>query len=108
MSLERGIHHAHSRPRTRDDDLGERRESRFDSGHVGGAAERDDVGTGVGCAPHARARGARIYAELVGFGMSGDAFQANLTQALKNLSMIGGLLLVVAVGSGPSAAMDHR
>jgi len=41
--------------------------------------------------------------------MSGDAFQQNLTQALKNLSMIGGLLLVVAVGSGPSVGvMDRR
>jgi len=39
--------------------------------------------------------------------MSGDAFNANLTQALKNLSMIGGLLLVVAAGSGPTA-MDRR
>ena len=39
--------------------------------------------------------------------MTGDAFYANLTQALKNLSMIGGLLLVFAVGSGPSA-MDRR
>jgi putative oxidoreductase len=38
--------------------------------------------------------------------MSGDAFNANMTHALKNLSMIGGLLLVVAVGSGPTA-MDR-
>jgi uncharacterized membrane protein YphA (DoxX/SURF4 family) len=39
--------------------------------------------------------------------MTGAAFTANLTQALKNLSIIGGLLLVVAVGSGPGA-MDRR
>jgi len=39
--------------------------------------------------------------------MTGADFANNLTQALKNLSMIGGLLLVVAVGSGPTA-MDRR
>jgi putative oxidoreductase len=39
--------------------------------------------------------------------MSGEAFTSNLTDALKNLSIIGGLLLVVAVGSGPSA-VDRR
>lgn len=35
--------------------------------------------------------------------MSGDAFYSNLTQALKNLSIMGGLLLVVAMGPGPGA-----
>ena len=41
--------------------------------------------------------------------MSGADFANNLTQALKNLSMIGGLLLVVAVGSNPGGvAMDRR
>ena len=39
--------------------------------------------------------------------MSGDAFFTNMTQALKNLSIIGGLLLIVAIGSGPGA-MDRR
>jgi len=39
--------------------------------------------------------------------MTGAAFKSNLTDALKNLSIIGGLLLVVAVGSGPGA-MDRR
>jgi putative oxidoreductase len=39
--------------------------------------------------------------------MSGAAFKTNMTEALKNLSIIGGLLLVVAVGSGPGA-MDRR
>ena len=39
--------------------------------------------------------------------MSGEAFNSNLTQALKNLSIMGGLLLVVAVGAGPSS-MDRR
>jgi putative oxidoreductase len=38
--------------------------------------------------------------------MPGDAFYANMTEALKNLSILGGLLLVVAVGSGPTAI--HR
>ena len=41
--------------------------------------------------------------------MSGADFANNLTQALKNLSMIGGLLLVVAVGSNPGCVvMDRR
>ena len=35
--------------------------------------------------------------------MSGDAFYANLTQALKNLSIMGALLLIVAVGASPGA-----
>lgn len=38
--------------------------------------------------------------------MSGDAMRANMTEALKYLSIIGGLLMVVAVGSGPGA-MDR-
>ena len=39
--------------------------------------------------------------------MEGAAQIANRTEALKNLSIIGGLLLVVAMGSGPSA-VDQR
>jgi putative oxidoreductase len=39
--------------------------------------------------------------------MSGEAFNSNLTEALKNLSIMGGLLLVVAVGAGPSS-VDRR
>jgi putative oxidoreductase len=39
--------------------------------------------------------------------MSGEAFNSNLTDALKNLSIMGGLLLVVAVGSGPTS-VDRR
>jgi putative oxidoreductase len=35
--------------------------------------------------------------------MAGDAFYSNLTQALKNLSIMGGLLLVVAMGPGPAS-----
>jgi putative oxidoreductase len=39
--------------------------------------------------------------------MSDEAFKSNLTDALKNLSIIGGLLLVVAVGSSPGS-LDRR
>lgn len=39
--------------------------------------------------------------------MSGDAAMTNMTEALKNLSIIGGLLMVVAVGSGPGAMDRH-
>ena len=39
--------------------------------------------------------------------MSGEAFSSNLTEVLENLSIMGGLLLVVAVGAGPSS-MDRR
>lgn len=39
--------------------------------------------------------------------MTGDALQSNMIQALKNLSIIGGLLLIAAVGAGPSA-MDRQ
>ena len=35
--------------------------------------------------------------------MSGDAFYSNLTQALKNLSIMGALLLIVAVGPSPGS-----
>jgi len=38
---------------------------------------------------------------------SGAAFKTGMIEALKYLSIIGGLLLVVAVGSGPGA-MDRR
>jgi putative oxidoreductase len=38
--------------------------------------------------------------------MSGAAFSENQAEALKQLSIIGGLLMVVAVGSGPGA-MDR-
>lgn len=40
--------------------------------------------------------------------MSGDAVMANIIEALKYLAIIGGLLMVVAMGSGPSNAMDRR
>ena len=39
--------------------------------------------------------------------MEGADYTSNMTQALKNLSIIGGLLLVVGAGSTPSA-MDRR
>ena len=39
--------------------------------------------------------------------MQGDALIQNRADALKNLSIMGGLLLIVAVGAGPSA-VDHR
>ena len=41
------------------------------------------------------------------WSMEGAAYTQNMTQALKNLSIIGGLLLVVGTGSTPSA-MDRR
>ena len=40
--------------------------------------------------------------------MQGDALIQNRADALKNLSMIGGLLLVVAVGSTPSGVVIDR
>ena len=39
--------------------------------------------------------------------MTGDAYEQNLIHALKNLSIMGGLLLIVAVGSGPYS-IDRR
>jgi putative oxidoreductase len=39
--------------------------------------------------------------------MQGAAMLQSRTDALKNLSILGGLLLIVAVGSGPSS-VDHR
>jgi putative oxidoreductase len=39
--------------------------------------------------------------------MTGAEFNSNLTDALKNLAIMGGLLLVVVGGSGPSA-LDRR
>ena len=39
--------------------------------------------------------------------MSGDNFSSNMGEALKNLAIMGGLLLVVAIGAGPGA-MDRR
>ncbi|MBX9825079.1 MAG: DoxX family protein [Xanthobacteraceae bacterium] len=39
--------------------------------------------------------------------MDGAAYTSNMTQALKNLSIVGGLLLVVGAGSTPGA-MDRR
>ena len=35
--------------------------------------------------------------------MSGEAFNSNLIEALKNLSIMGALLLIVAVGAGPNS-----
>ncbi len=39
--------------------------------------------------------------------MTGDAYEQNQIQALKNLSIMGALLLIVAVGSGPHS-VDGR
>jgi putative oxidoreductase len=39
--------------------------------------------------------------------MTGDAYFSNMTDALKNLSIMGGLLLVAAVGPGPNS-IDRR
>jgi putative oxidoreductase len=39
--------------------------------------------------------------------MTGDAYEQNQIQALKNLSIMGALLLIVAVGSGPHS-VDRR
>jgi putative oxidoreductase len=39
--------------------------------------------------------------------MAGDAYFSNMTEALKNLSIMGGLLLVAAVGPGPNS-IDRR
>ena len=39
--------------------------------------------------------------------MTGDAYVLNRIQALKNLSILGALLLIVAVGSGPHS-LDRR
>jgi putative oxidoreductase len=39
--------------------------------------------------------------------MTGDAFVLNQFHALKNLSIMGALLLIVAVGSGPHS-IDRR
>ena len=39
--------------------------------------------------------------------MAGDAYFSNMTEALKNLSIMGGLLLVVAVGSNPEPRVNR-
>ena len=39
--------------------------------------------------------------------MTGDAYVQNQIQALKNLSILGALLMIVAVGSGPHS-LDRR
>ena len=39
--------------------------------------------------------------------MSGEAYALNQTQALKHLSILGALLMVVAIGSGPHS-IDRR
>ena len=39
--------------------------------------------------------------------MQGDALIQNRADALKNLSIMGGLLLIVAVGAGPSSVDDR-
>ena len=39
--------------------------------------------------------------------MQGDALIQNRADALKNLSIMGGLLLIVAVGAGPSSVNDR-
>ena len=39
--------------------------------------------------------------------MQGDALILNRADALKNLSIMGGLLLIVAVGAGPSSVDDR-
>jgi putative oxidoreductase len=39
--------------------------------------------------------------------MPGEAFSSNLSDALKNLSIMGGLLLIASVGAGPGG-MDRR
>lgn len=39
--------------------------------------------------------------------MSGDAMIANMTEALKYLSIVGGLLMVVSVGSAPNPMDRH-
>ena len=39
--------------------------------------------------------------------MQGDVLIQNRADALKNLSIMGGLLLIVAVGAGPSSVDDR-
>jgi putative oxidoreductase len=41
------------------------------------------------------------------WAMTGDAYAINQSHALKNLSILGALLLIVAVGSGPHS-IDRR